>query len=113
MTSDTNYITSKIMFLFTHFMCVNVKNNSKSGDKKKERKGKKMDHISENKYSIKYKYSVTILPFLVGSYLLILLCVGVFYWRSLSSSADMQKVTLLSIASTVLDENLKAIPKTH
>lgn len=66
-----------------------------------------MDHISENKYSIKYKYSVTILPFLVGSYLLILLCVGVFYWRSLSSSADMQKVTLLSIASTVLDENLK------
>ena len=66
-----------------------------------------MLRLFSNKYSIKYKYSVTILPFLTGSYLLILLCVGAFYWRSLSTSADRQKMTLLTTASTVLDENLK------
>lgn len=59
------------------------------------------------KCSIKYKYSITILPFLVISYLLILLCVGIFYWHSLSLSAKRQKATLLTTASAILDEDLR------
>ncbi len=66
-----------------------------------------MIHLSSKKYSIKYKYSITILPFLVASYLLILLGVGVFYWHSLTLSSDRQKTTLLTTASTILDEDLR------
>lgn len=59
------------------------------------------------KYSIKYKYSITILPFLIISYLLILSGVAFFYWRSLTISSNKQKATLLSTATAVLDDDLR------
>lgn len=66
-----------------------------------------MTKLFSGKYSIKYKYLITILPFLIASYLLILLCVGIFYWRSLTVSVHKQKATLLTAASAVLDEDLQ------
>ena len=59
------------------------------------------------KYSIKYKYSITILPFLIISYLLILSGVAFFYWRSLTISSNKQKATLLSTATAILDDDLR------
>ncbi len=71
-----------------------------------------MLRLFSNKYSIKYKYSVTILPFLTGSYLLILLCVGAFYWSRIHKLSDnIHQQKLLTKDAQI--ENLQAQINPH
>lgn len=65
-----------------------------------------MKKLFSKKYSIKYKYIVTILPFLLLSYLLLFAVIASFYLQSVHHSVAQQSDSLLDAVSTSVETSV-------